>query len=841
MPSPGMRFGRYELLERLGAGGMGEVFRARDHDLQRDVAIKFLPERFAGNPDRLARFTREALAASSLNHPNIVTVHEIGHAGELPYMVIEFVDGETLRKMLERPLPVRRTLDLAIQLADGLAKAHAAGIVHRDLKPENVMVNRDGVLKILDFGLARTMDDGGDVAASSQEVTQTRAESMTSAGAVLGTVGYMSPEQARGERADHRSDQFAFGALLYEMATGRRAFARPSAVETLAAIIDRDPEPPISATNSEFPPPAAWVAERCLSKDPAERYASTQDLAHELRSIRDHVRDGSAPSVAGNMKRPRAAGRRLWPAAVAVVLAAAMVVAYYYRGGATLPPPRSSEERRVVVLPVQADSGAKAATKGLLEYVVMRLADLNRFDRNVSVVPASEVVEAGVKNVSGARRRLGATHAVGIAVATAGADLRVNVELSDADHVRMLKTEQQTLSTATFSPEQIVDLVVRAIAIDLSAQDRTTWNRGVPAVAGAAALFAQGLSPYERGRIALQQKGKREDIEAAIALFNQAIEREPNYAAAYAGLGEAHLLLYRMDKSPADFDFAEKLLTKALVLDDTRPSVWISLGMAYTEKGDVQKAADALAKAIASNPAGADAYRELGNAYARAGDNAKAEASYRRALAIQEASVANHSYYAIWLYYARRTREAIEHVTRALELAPDNATLLSNLGGFYIAGGDLVKAEDTLKRAAALGNEGAVSNLAYMQFGQGRYADAADGFEKAARLSGRDADIWRNAGSARYFATGRRAAAAPAYKAAAALLEQERKIDPHNPHTLVRLADCYAMLGQIATARKLVSTAVERPLRAEDRLTAAVVYEQTSARKEALEQVQAAL
>ncbi len=228
-PAPGMRFGRYELLKPLGAGGMGEVFRARDQDLGRDVAVKFLPARFASDADRLARFAFEARTASSLNHPNIVTIHEIGEAEGLPFIVMELVEGETLRgAMRSARLPTRRVLDIATQIAEGLANAHAAGIVHRDLKPENVMLTPDGFVKILDFGLAKLHADAVPGTAppdAGQSETPTTFRTGTREGAIIGTVGYMSPEQAAGRPADCRADQFALGATLYEMATGARRSA----------------------------------------------------------------------------------------------------------------------------------------------------------------------------------------------------------------------------------------------------------------------------------------------------------------------------------------------------------------------------------------------------------------------------------------------------------------------------------------------------------------------------------------------------------------------------------------------------------------------------------------
>jgi tetratricopeptide (TPR) repeat protein len=292
----GARLGPYEILAPLGAGGMGEVYRARDARLGREVAVKVLPAELATDADRRARFEQEARAASALNHPNIVVVHDVGFEAMTPYLAMELVEGRTLREILTSgPLPVRKVLDTAVQIADGLAKAHAAGIVHRDLKPDNLIVSSDGFVKILDFGLAKVAPVFPE-AAESQLPTLERHE--TGPGTVMGTVGYMSPEQASGRSVDFRSDQFSLGSVLYEMATGERAFKRETAAETLSAIIREEPAP-IARVNPTAPPPFAWVVERCLAKDPEERYASTRDLARELRSVREHLSDSRPAHAAG--------------------------------------------------------------------------------------------------------------------------------------------------------------------------------------------------------------------------------------------------------------------------------------------------------------------------------------------------------------------------------------------------------------------------------------------------------------------------------------------------------------------------------------------------------------
>src|SRR5215471_11437823 len=285
--SPGARVGAYEVLSSLGAGGMGEVYRARDTRLGREVALKVLPEEVSQHPLRLKRFETEARAASALNHPNIVTIYDLGTEGSTSWIAMEFIGGKTLREvLLAGPIPVKKVLDLSVQVADGLAKAHEAGVVHRDLKPENIMVTKDGLAKILDFGLARVAPTGSGDGRGSQLPTK------TIPGAVLGTVSYMSPEQAAGHPADFPSDQFSFGSILYEMIIGKRAFAKETAPDTLSAILHEEP-PPLAETAPRTPAPLGWIVARCLAKDPSGRYASTKDLTRELTSLREHLSDSS--------------------------------------------------------------------------------------------------------------------------------------------------------------------------------------------------------------------------------------------------------------------------------------------------------------------------------------------------------------------------------------------------------------------------------------------------------------------------------------------------------------------------------------------------------------------
>jgi eukaryotic-like serine/threonine-protein kinase len=337
--SASQRLGPYELLTPLGSGGMGEVWRARDERLGREVAVKVLPDEVASDASRLKRFEKEARAASALNHPNIITIYDIGSANAVSWIAMERVEGKTLRELLfAGPLSTKRLLAIATQIANGLATAHEAGIVHRDLKPENVMVTKEGLVKILDFGLAKRFERSLDATGREQaaaaghpmarnELTSLPTETETSPGVVLGTVGYMSPEQAAGQPVDFRSDQFSFGSMLYEMASGKRAFQKGTAVDTLSAILHEEPKPLVEMA-PETPATLRWIVERCLAKEPDRRYAATRDMARDLEILRD--RTAEAVAAAG-----RGVRRRMWAglaiAAIAIGLATLFVAGYLQR------------------------------------------------------------------------------------------------------------------------------------------------------------------------------------------------------------------------------------------------------------------------------------------------------------------------------------------------------------------------------------------------------------------------------------------------------------------------------------------------------------------------------
>src|SRR5271170_6458503 len=335
----GAKLDSYEVLGLLGAGGMGEVYRARDSALKREVAIKVLPSFVSQDPDRLRRFEQEAQAAAALNHPNILAIHQFGSFEGAPYLVSELLLGGTLREALDHgPLPVRKTIDYGVQIAHGLAAAHGKGIVHRDLKPENLFVTKEGRVKILDFGLAKLKQQpDSDEGADGVGPTQTK---QTEPGLVMGTAGYMSPEQVRGKTVDHRTDIFAFGAILYEMLTGKRAFHRSTSAETMTAILNDDP-PSISQIVQTTPPGLQRVVHRCLEKNPEQRFHSASDLAFALEALSE---SGGAPAIPvnGALDQRRRSKMMVWSGGAVALLTLAAAAYFVVASRNRVPPLRVS-------------------------------------------------------------------------------------------------------------------------------------------------------------------------------------------------------------------------------------------------------------------------------------------------------------------------------------------------------------------------------------------------------------------------------------------------------------------------------------------------------------------
>ena len=618
----------------------------------------------------------------------------------------------------------------------------------------------------------------------------------------------MAPEQACGKPADHRADQFALGAILYEMATGRRAFDGPSSVETLAATLDREPES-VAVLNPTLPAQARWLIERCLAKKPRDRYASTDDLAHELRTIREHLNEpvplpGPAPPspptpapVPSPPRPPRfAISRRVMVVGALIVLAAVLVSPLRTRLWRAVAGPGWPGERRIVVLPINVVSDVGAVADGLREYVASRLSDLNTYDRGITVVSTTEVIRAGVTTPSAARKKLAATIAVTITVAGPASDIHVSFELADTERLGILDGGPIEPSGPTLSREVVVSRIMRALKVQLRPQQKALWEGGLTANVHAESLYAQGLRPFDQGRAALGDYEQKERLEEAIRRFLEAVDSDRFFAAAWASLGEAYLRLYRLTEAPEQLAEAEKALTKAVAIQDERPSVWIAVGMLHVAKGEHAEAEQAFQRVIEVNPAGADAYRELGEAYRQAKQLDKAEPQFRRAVELEPNAWANHSHLAVLRLDQGRFDEAEHEFKDGLALAPENARLWSNLGGLYMLMMREADAEHALNTAVDTNPTlaEAVSNLGVFYFKRSRYAEAVAMFERAAELSPPTPRSGATSRSAPYSATGDRQRSSDRLPEgreslrAAARRRSDRSACPRPPRCLLRRA-----------------------------------------------------
>ena len=579
----GARLGPYEVLEPIGTGGMGEVYRARDGRLGRIVAIKVLRQDLAADPDRVERFEREARSASALNHPNIVTIHDAGVEGATSYIAMEWVDGASLRGLAAagRPLPVPDVVKIGAQIAEGLAKAHGAGIVHRDLKPENVMVTGDGLVKILDFGLAK-LAPAADL--GSQLATQSAG---TAAGILLGTVGYMSPEQATGAVADYRSDQFSLGIILYELASGQRAFRGGSAPQTLAAIIEDEPDP-VETHNPRVPPQLSHVIARCLAKNPDGRYESTRDLARDLRDL---VHESSASQAAAAPVRRMSVG---WLALITAVIAIAAVAGFWVQHSRQAAASAGDDVKRVVaVLPFRDLTGDPARAyfaAGVTDEIRGQLSKLGA----LRVLSRSAVQRYSDANVRGLHADFGAGSAVEGSVRLDGGRVRVAVELVDTTTEEMIWSEQydRGLEDVLSVQRDVALRIAEALKATLTPAERTSVER-LPTT------NPEAYQIYLRSQVL--SSGDRQQNLRAIEMLQDALKLDPQFAAAQARMAyRTFFLAYYSD--PKYLDLSIEQAQRAVQMDPTMGRAHWALASGYAGKGWAARSRQAFLRAQELEP-----------------------------------------------------------------------------------------------------------------------------------------------------------------------------------------------------------------------------------------------
>jgi TolB-like protein/Flp pilus assembly protein TadD len=615
----GMRLGPYEVEDLIGSGGMGEVYRARDTRLGRDVAIKVLPPAFAGDAERLKRFEREARAAAALNHPNVVTVHDVGAVEGAPYVVMERLEGETLRRRLgkEEPPPLSLVLDCAAQVARGLSAAHEKGIVHRDLKPENLFLTGDGRVKILDFGLAKLRPEQAGVAVGPVGATTSL---LSEPGAVMGTVAYMSPEQIRGLPVDARTDIYALGNVLFELATGRRPFAEAQGPLLTDAILHQAPPSP-RQLRPELPAGLDRVILKALEKEPERRYRSARELLLDLERL-------SAPSGA-----TAAAGRPLRRRRALIAVAGALVLALSGAAVSKLrrAPPEPAPITSLAVLPLQnfsTDPGQEVFVDGMTDALIAGLAQI----RSLKVISRTSVMQykEASKPLPQIAQELGVEGIVEGSVTRSGGRVRITAQLIDARQDRHLWASQyeRDVTDVLALQSEVVGAIAGEIRARLTPQEREHLGKVRP-------VDPAVYDATMRGRAVLEYATREAEFRDAIRLFEAAAARDPGYAPAWAGLGEATWGL-----AMNGFEFvapgevrgrAIAAAERALTLDETLPEAHNARAVIALDEWDFVNARRHFERALDLRPGYAAGHNLYGQALAWIGLADEAQRHFERA------------------------------------------------------------------------------------------------------------------------------------------------------------------------------------------------------------------
>ena len=772
--------GRFTLRGLLGTGGMGQVYRAEDNTLKRVVAIKRMAPKLQFEERDRQRFLKEAQRASALNHPNLAAIYDVLEVKQEILLVMEYIEGETLRARMRQPLSIEEFLDIAIQCAEGLGAAHGQHIVHGDIKPDNIMLTRARRVKILDFGVAKRFAffDGNEAT-----------ESLTAF--LSGTPAYMAPEVLMQKPYDGRADLFSLGLVFYEMLGGRQPFQADSPAGTLARVLHAE-VPPLRKANPKVPPKLAALVSRLLEKDPQARYADTVELVSDLRKLQGGGKPGRV--------EPRLLARTAVQVALVLIAIAAVLLAYGPARRAWQSRARNSEttaqalptNEMLAVLPFKAladNPKLTALGQGLVDSVSARLGRLAE-DRALTVIPARTLQQRNATLLEEARAQFGANLGLAIALEQSGGLIRIKYSLLNAQNGKMLRGDSIAVPAGdAFGVEdEVAQAAVKALQLKLRPEEEV-------------ALKVHGTDRPEAYKYYLQASGylldyaKPENVENAIIMANEALTLDPNFGKARAVLGEAYWRKYWLSKQDSWTKLAKNECDRAVNLGNAGAAGHTCLGLVNDGTGHYEQAAAEFQRAVDLEPTNQDAYIGLALALEHRGAINQAEKTYESAISAQPGSPV--SYNALGTFYLRRKEyeKALSMFQKVIGLAPEGYGGYVNLGATLSSMGRYTESIEPLKKSITLRpSYASYVNLGTTYFGLNQFADAASAYEQAIKMDPNQYVTWGNLGDARKY-LGTKNDAQSAYRKAIELGQEELKVNSHDPDVLSSLASYYSELG----------------------------------------------
>jgi tetratricopeptide (TPR) repeat protein len=788
-PTIGHVLGHYRIVEKIGAGGMGVVFRARDERLDRDVALKILPKEVLLTEAARQQFRREALSLARITDPHVSMAFDFGQDNGINYLVTEYVPGVTLdAKLAGRPLAEAEVLQLGKQLASGLESAHKEGVIHRDLKPSNLKITPDGRLKILDFGLAYMLR-------TEIEVTETAPLTETYSGA--GTLPYMGPEQVRGHTPDERADLWSAGVVLYEMSTGKHPFGDAMGASLIAAILEQPVVPPRVA-NPKISEGLERVILRALQKDPRERYQSAGDLRIDLANLAT----GTIPIYPRQVSSPN------WWRWLAIAMAAVVVAglgAWWLRHRSGAP---ALDARMMAVLPFESvanDGPTNALGRGLTETVTARLVQAADGGK-LQLISTRDLIERGVKTSEQAQREFGTDLVLEGSLQQDGARIRITWSL-----VNPRTHTQLAANTVTGDTNNIFGLQ-DTIFDDVLAKLPQAANPGQrqelaerPDTKPAAYDF------YLRGRGYLEDYKNQDNIDNAIAEFQRAIAADQNYAPAYAAMGLAYNTGFVWKNRSKDWvEKAKTQCERALAITPQLAEGHTCLGNVFFSTGRYEDAEQQFQRSLDLDHTSDETLRSLAAAYQKQGKTTAAEDAYRKAIALRPNHWAVYSAFGTFYFNQGRYAEAAGMFQQAIKRAPLNFRDYSNLGATYLYLGQYQAGIENLRQSISLRPAfEAYGNLGFCYFYIRRYQESADALQEALKIDPKDWLNWGNLGDTLVQIPSRRTEALSAYRKAIELAKPRLEVNPKDSFTLAFTADYYAMLNDERRAREQLGRALE--------------------------------